>query len=699
MANHVCETIEEDISHYLEHRGFHSSLQQFTQDRIRGGEDASNSLEDIAEGFAEAFTAGNHVDLFILWMAHVPSLRFESDGELDLLSNTKKAICLEFYLNLHFAIYPFRDENMMRCTSAADASAKCAKGMAVFRRYIEGRGQSLSQTPEFVQFYALPYIPSPPDHPTFAVMFTDQWMNELKNKLVSFVMSTCVADSPAKMPAIFSKYNNNNSNSDSGGREGNLAQLSQKLYSMNCELLQSLQQSRKTQELATDDYIENSVRKLNNFHQTMTNLSLSSTPPQLQQTKNHQQQPKAEPKHNANTFYSSSSSSSSSSSLIAPIDFLTVKKDLFNLAKNSHGHDIDNAFQTALILQALRWRFSRAPTHEARLNVLIAYLRNDILCVSKSSRGTKTLFETLLLHPSPIIAEYAGRFINSITTMNRARQYLMTNEGESCVGCLVKVLKSEKGDTVLRQQVLGSLQKSSLKRFAQLEMINRDVMGWIAITLDEHVRESQILLDYSLEYITALLMNLCLRTRGKEAAESAKPDLLSTLTSLLESENVQVRNYVNGTVYSLLSRSNMRDRAIGIRLDETLQTLTKVSSDQFKRQLQFILDQLISSSGEVESDDDDEDDEGDEHEEAALNLEESAEDGGLEDYTRNENMPSGEALLCANYLIRDVNSARMETALDEEKAAGGRKNSGFEPRSFDQDNVIRRAVTPHSYKN
>ena len=196
-------------------------------------------------------------------------------------------------------------------------------------------------------------------------------------------------------------------------------------------------------------------------------------------------------------------------------------------------------------------------------------------------------------------------------------------DNENCIGSLVNVLKNEPNDSILRQQTLGSLQKSSLKRKAQLQMIDEDVMGWIASVLHDHVQGNKTLQDYSLEYTTALLMNLCLRTKGKVCAENAKPDILSTLSNLLECQNHQARNYVNGTVYSLLTRSNLRERAMDIRLDETLQSLKRVSTDQFKRQLQFILDQLISSSGEQLSDDDDDDDENDEYEEAALNLDES----------------------------------------------------------------------------
>lgn len=71
-------------------------------------------------------------------------------------------------------------------------------------------------------------------------------------------------------------------------------------------------------------------------------------------------------------------------------------------------------------------------------------------------------------------------------------------------------------DTSLRQNALGSLQKFSLRRDAQSMMISYDVINWILTTLKN---EGDSLSDYSLEYTTALLMNLSLRVAGKNKCE------------------------------------------------------------------------------------------------------------------------------------------------------------------------------------
>ena len=47
-----------------------------------------------------------------------------------------------------------------------------AKSMRQFKTYLETKGAALSQTTEFLPYYALPYIPDPTSHPSFKPLFT-----------------------------------------------------------------------------------------------------------------------------------------------------------------------------------------------------------------------------------------------------------------------------------------------------------------------------------------------------------------------------------------------------------------------------------------------------------------------------------------------------------------------------------------------
>ena len=75
----------------------------------------------------------------------------------------------------------------------------------------------------------------------------------------------------------------------------------------------------------------------------------------------------------------------------------------------------------------------------------------------------------------------------------------------------------------------------------------------------------------------ATLMNLSLRHDGKVECEAPSLRLLESLCDILEHENVQVRTYVNGTLYSLLTRQAFKDRAHALGLPEMLQCLADVT--------------------------------------------------------------------------------------------------------------------------
>lgn len=65
-------------------------------------------------------------------------------------------------------------------------------------------------------------------------------------------------------------------------------------------------------------------------------------------------------------------------------------------------------------------------------------------------------------------------------------------------------------------------------------MIELDVIRWIVETIRD---ELESLCDYSLEYATALLMNLSLRVEGKNKCEEIH-DILNILNELIENDNL-----------------------------------------------------------------------------------------------------------------------------------------------------------------
>lgn len=65
-------------------------------------------------------------------------------------------------------------------------------------------------------------------------------------------------------------------------------------------------------------------------------------------------------------------------------------------------------------------------------------------------------------------------------------------------------------------------------------MIQLDMIKWISHVLQN---ETEQLIDYSIEYATALLMNLSLRSSGKDKCEDPGIELLKVLNELVEHEN------------------------------------------------------------------------------------------------------------------------------------------------------------------
>ena len=127
-----------------------------------------------------------------------------------------------------------------------------------------------------------------------------------------------------------------------------------------------------------------------------------------------------------------------------------------------------------------------------------------------------------------------------------------------------------------------------LRRAAQEQMIDLDTIKWLIQILANH----DSLSSYTLEYASALLMNLSLRSAGR--VRCAKTNVLDVLNSLLENENPRVRTFVNGSLYSVLSVAEIREKARAQGLEDFLTHLIENTDDGFRDQFQFILDKLMN---------------------------------------------------------------------------------------------------------
>ena len=135
----------------------------------------------------------------------------------------------------------------------------------------------------------------------------------------------------------------------------------------------------------------------------------------------------------------------------------------------------------------------------------------------------------------PQLREEALRLVNLFASEASGRSYLLAKP--DLVVSLCKLLTLENADSTARQNALGTLQKLSLRRQPQNTMIDMDVISWLV----QQLADIDSLSAYSVQYGTALLMNLSLRTAGKAKCAAPELDVLSVLSQLMESDSVQVR--------------------------------------------------------------------------------------------------------------------------------------------------------------
>lgn len=133
-----------------------------------------NMLFDENTGISHmlnSFDLGKREHFFVSWNRFAP---------LALRANDLKCQKLEFYLHIYFAIYPSLPD-----TGQGEREMK--RELGAFKVFLDTKGSELSQTSEFLPYYALPYVQSPMDHPHFSSLCSRKWTNGLKNELADWL--------------------------------------------------------------------------------------------------------------------------------------------------------------------------------------------------------------------------------------------------------------------------------------------------------------------------------------------------------------------------------------------------------------------------------------------------------------------------------------------------------------------------------
>ncbi|XP_074045770.1 lisH domain-containing protein ARMC9 [Macrotis lagotis] len=648
------------VKEYLDFAEFEDTVKTFLKEcRSKGKplcKTPPGSLRDsktliIQKDLITAFDNGDQKLFFDLWEEHL----LASIREGDTLAQK-----LEFYLHIHFAIFP------LKCPSGQPDRVEFDERISYFKAYLETKGAALSQTTEFLPFYALPFVPNPMVHPSFKELFQDSWTPELKMRLEMFLSSTLKA---SNTPRLFTLYKESGQSS-----KEMLQQLHQQLVEAERRTMTYLKRYNKIQA----DYhnlIGVTAELVDSLEATVNGKMI--TPEYLQSVcvrlfSNQMRQSLA---HSIDFTRPGTASTMLRASLapgklkeiplLPSLDYEKLKKDL------TFGNDRLKAF----LLQALRWRLTTSHPGEQRETVLQAYISNDLLdCQSNSQRNVLQLLHS----KSDVVRQYMARLINAFASLSEGRLYLSQNT--KLLRMLEERLKDEDKDLLTRENVLGALQKFSLRRALQSTMIHDGLIFWLI----EVLKDPDCLSDYTLEYSIALLMNLCLRSAGKNMCAKVAGLVLKVLSDLLGHENHEIQPYVNGALYSILSIPSIREEARAMGMEEILRCFIKEGNAEMIRQIEFIIKQLNSEDPPdmiLESDDEEEEDDEEDHDimESDLDKDEVLQPqlGEL----------SGEKLLTSEYLGIMTNSAKIR----RRGLPGGVQQSVDEP--------LQRPVTPGYHKN
>ncbi|XP_043196304.1 lisH domain-containing protein ARMC9-like [Amphibalanus amphitrite] len=478
---------------------------------------------------------------------------------------------LEFLLNVYFAVYPLRRSRQ---------SGSAAGYMTAFRDYLGNKGKQLAGNEELLPFFALPYIPDPSKHPSFRQLFQDEWAESLRSEVSSFVHEmTSGAGSPSRLVQLYLSR-------DLLARQAH--HLLVRSHDRLLETQRHYKRLRRRHLRLQEDYrrligvtgeltsaLEVSVRE-GGVDLEATLGACCQIFPQLF-SKTIQQHATDQNKSSPELILRQSVARHQADSVLPaaarfPLDLAAVRHHLSE----------DSGRAKALLLQALRRRVTRS---SSRLEVVKEYVDGDLVGLRHVDDYTRHVLSELTPPEPHVVQQSWARLLNCMASFGAGRTYLCGHQ--PLLDTLLKVLQYQKLDAVTLDMVLATLQKLSLRRAAQSRMIEWGMVEWLVGFLQDHAT----IAPYTLEYGCALLMNLCLRTAGRQKCAPHVNSVLKLLTDLLGSSYAQVLPYVNGTLYSLLGQPEIRARATKLGLGQVLEYFMEQGSTDLRRQLEYIMRQ------------------------------------------------------------------------------------------------------------
>ena len=310
--NKSTDMISSLIHEYLLKKEYYKTLDSFQEEisqKIRQKTYYKGSFLDITESnLLKAFSLGRKIDFFKIWNRIIPN-------HIRLREPPIQKI--EFYIQVYFAIYPslYRDSKI-NCNKTIQES------MNEFKTFLEKKEYEISKTPEFLSYYALPYVNNPQTHPSYMKLFSPEWANELKDKIKSSIKTYLPS---IKYPVIYDLVTNDAGLINNNPNNSIISQNMMKTY------LESLSQGNFNNEDAGN---------LNNSNLNINNSNFANIPNQsfendeLIQLREENEKLKKKDESNKNTFISSQRSWTN-----LALNILNYSFDLVMLCKSNKNYN------------------------------------------------------------------------------------------------------------------------------------------------------------------------------------------------------------------------------------------------------------------------------------------------------------------------------------------------------------------------
>ncbi|KAJ3128411.1 LisH domain-containing protein armc9 [Nowakowskiella sp. JEL0407] len=530
--------------------------------------------------------------------------------------------------------------------------------MEQFKNFLETRGSELCKTTQYLSFYALPYVPDPRTHPSFQEIFTKEWVEETEGRMQQLISTSLQNNVPRILKFVNNPDLNSSEETkrDHGEylenktrfrdlelheRELNIKHRKlqndyHNLITIATELVQALAASVSGEQI-TPKYLSSIAQRLASFKKKNPD---ATTPPPIMENSHQQQRTNIhsayeishhdQHKKNNPIRKTQSSTISRSHHSHAPAPITQELPPQIEMKTQEKRKEILNRMNSISKKEAAEYNDKEQTNSENSRNLQdlraedydYQKISNDLIPGNQSFYDQEVLLKSAhkLLAPQLIRSSKNNldilgfkanlpkkifkqskdrvklQFVtlaNFMASFSVGREYILTAGRDFFVVSLADELINCIEESGYRQNLLATLQKLSLRRSVQTMLNNKSIITFLLKLLYENIDS---LSEYTIEYSSAMLMNLCLRTLGKKECKKNYSGLFKVLNSLLEMEDFQVKTYAHGILYSLFSDAEIRQEALEFGMDEILNFLKNQYKDAgLIGQIDFVINQLNSN--------------------------------------------------------------------------------------------------------